>query len=184
MTNIKERHVLYGAIFVLALALIITRSPIAQAITPTGPGLKDGTGAYLGQVLSAQYDVSDSRIMYTTYLPAADGILQFATDNSQGGAFTNYPDEVLYNEIDCTGTAYVRTDGIWINPWIVARFDSGETFKVASSTQFVDIVSIYQNFGGGCTNTEQATYSVHKLKPVTLPFELNSIVLPYKITAM
>lgn len=183
MTKISERGVLYAAIFVLALVIIISRSPIARAITPTGPGLKDGSGVYLGQLLSTHYDVDGQRITYTTYLPSVDGVLQFATDQNQGGPFMNWPSDILFDESGCQGTGYVDATGIWVNPWVVIRFDSEETFKVASSTQHgVAFQSVLQQTN--CIEESGELLNAHKLKPVTLPFNPNNVVLPFKITAM
>lgn len=182
----KEKTVLYGIMFALGLGIITGWSPMARAITPTGPGLEDRNGVYMGQLLSVHHSASDQTISYTTYLPAVNGILQFDTSTSNGSPlFTNTPVEILHNQPDCAGGSFIYNDDSsaqWIHPWIVSNQSGNLFFKVSSSTISVNIDSIEQA-GGACTNLgAPINYSVRRLNPITLPFDPNAVVLPYKIT--
>jgi hypothetical protein len=188
----RERHVLYGVLFIVGAMVVTGWSPVARAITPTGPGLQDGNGVYLGQLLSVNYG-SDPfggnapEITYSTYLPDVDGIMQFKTYREGGPTlFSNVPQKIYFKQADCTGTAYVSFDSNdpWIHPWIVEGSMDQTTwliFKVASSSLAnISVQSYMQPFS--CVNEAATLTTGYKLKPITLPFDPNTVALPYKIT--
>ncbi|MEN9413253.1 MAG: hypothetical protein RLZZ342_340 [Candidatus Parcubacteria bacterium] len=175
----KERYMFYAAVLVFGAAIITSHSSIARAITPTGPGLEDGSGTYLGQLLGTNYDEGVQHIHYVIYVPSIDGIVQLDSN----GRFENIPDQVLYEFPGCTGKAYVyaNPNQPWINPWIVAPNGGNTFYKVASSTMVTQVESVQSN-QQDCQDTGGVTYNLHRLRPVTLPFDPNTVTLPYKIT--
>ena len=151
--------------------------------------LYDANGIFLGDLVDAGInDSADSN--YSSYLPSVGGVLIFQNDGYGdivpiGLGPTSF--QIWYPGTDCSGQAYmglnpsananaIDSNFIWLN--------HGSAVRIATSSTQVDVQSVGGNSGGGCTNQSGNPGTRYfAVLPVTLPFDLSSVIGPFKIVA-
>jgi hypothetical protein len=156
-----------------------------SAVQPHPYGLFDGNGTYLGDIIGTQYFAHygsgiPNSSYYTTYLPSIDGILQFRYNSVGEVVIDSVPEEVRYQFPDCAGRLYITSQGVtpFTSPWIVKVLN--QTYRVSAVATGANTESLNNGDGTFCQNVSTSVSS-YELTPVTLPFNQNTVVPPFKI---
>lgn len=180
--NQKYVPVLVG-VSMLVVGLLGSNLLSADAAqTPKVYELYDANNTYLGDVVGINYgEVSllGRAISYTTYLPSLKGLLQVNSLANDGALEFSMPETVQYDGENCTGNAYINFGGEpWFNPWILVI--DGSAYSIATSAIVLASQSQYVPNTQGCV-APNATPSLLKLTPITLPFNPDSVVPPFEL---
>jgi hypothetical protein len=182
----------YG--YVLIVVAIVVAGALGGLVSQTsaaGPakvyGLYDANNVYLGDIIGVTQGVVGTLntspspgVSYTTYLPSINGILQFSRPSGDL-TYAAIPESIMYATADCSGTPYLNADDgaiPWTNPWII-KFD-GNTYAIAKTFSSATVGSRYNVVDSTC-HIESGGGRLFALTPVTLPFNINAVTLPFSV---
>ena len=149
--------------------------------------LYDANGTFLGDLVTVRSGFPDdwgggTGTTYTVYRSDVDGILEFI-NGSLPQVVGNM--NAYYSQPDCQGQPYILASGTGVNSQWILEYH-GSPYRMSTSTQLVNVQGFRE--GGDFCETDRATQTFpdpnaqfYSLIPVTLPFSLDNIPLPFKI---
>ncbi len=159
----------------------------ARAVSPLKQlKLQDATGIELGYIVGmyqTDHGVPNAQKItsYTTYLPSLDAVIQI--ENTNGGlniagsieGFSEY-----YNTLDCSGDGYLIGTSL-SSPWII-KDAQNNIVKIDKNSTIINARSA--GTPGNCFDPGIGTSTAWRLIPASLPFNPESLTLPFKIISL